>query len=140
MSNKRIIFTRSDGGVSIIIPAPDVPMERVMQDVPADAIDPQIVNVEDIPQDRTFRAGWKAEGKKCVECPVKSREIAHELRRAKRAAEFAPHDEAIAKQLPGKVKDAEAEREKIRVKHAAVQVQIDEAADTVQLRAVLAAL
>lgn len=138
MSDKRLIFTRPDGGVSIIVPAPGVDMKRVMQDIPADAVDPQIVEVADIPQDRTFRAAWKQEGKKCVECPVKSKEIAHDLRRAKRAAEFAPHDEVIAKQLPGKAKDAETERQKIRDKDAKRQLAIDAAVDTAELRKCLA--
>jgi len=136
--DKRIIFTRPDGGVSVIIPAPDVELARVMQDVPDDATDVAVVTVADIPQDRLFRGAWKAEGKKCVECPVKSKEIAHELRRAKRAAEFAPHDEVIAKQLPGKAKGAEDERQKIRDKDAKRQLAIDAAADTAELRKCLA--
>lgn len=138
MSNKRIIFTRPDGGVSIIVPAPGVADADWMKDIPADAIAPEVVDVADIPQDRTFRAAWKAEGKKCVEDLVKSKEIAHEIRRAKRAAEFAPFDEAIAKQLPGKKDTAEAERVKIREKDAALQVSIDSAADVTELKQLLA--
>lgn len=58
----------------------------------------------------------------------KAKEIAHELRRAARAAEFVPHDEVIARRIPG-ADDAAAEaaRAGIRAKHAAVQVAIDAA-------------
>jgi len=58
----------------------------------------------------------------------KAKEITHGLRRAARAAEFAPHDELIAKRIPG-ADDAAAEaaRADIRAKYAAVQVAVDAA-------------
>lgn len=58
----------------------------------------------------------------------KAKEIAHELRRAARSAEFAPHDEVIARRIPG-ADDAAAEaaRAGIRAKYAAVQVAVDAA-------------
>jgi hypothetical protein len=60
----------------------------------------------------------------------KAKEIAHELRRAARAAEFAPHDELIARRIPGADDAAEeAARVSIRAKYAAVQVAVDAAAD-----------
>ena len=60
----------------------------------------------------------------------KAKDIAHELRRAARAAEFAPHDELIARRIPG-ADDAAAEaaRVSIRAKYAAVQAAVDAAAD-----------
>ena len=60
----------------------------------------------------------------------KAKEITHGLRRAARAAEFAPHDEVIARRIPG-ADDAAAEvaRADIRAKYAAVQVAVDAAAD-----------
>lgn len=60
----------------------------------------------------------------------KAKEITHGLRRAARAAEFAPHDEVIARRIPG-ADDAAAEaaRASIRAKYAAVQVAVDAAAD-----------
>ena len=60
----------------------------------------------------------------------KAKEIAHELRRAARAAEFAPHDEVIARRIPG-ADDAAAEaaRADILAKYAAVQAAVDAAAD-----------
>lgn len=141
MSDKRIIFTRPDGGVSVIIPAPGVPMERVMQDVPADAIAPQVVDLKDIPQDRTFRDAWKQDGRKCVEDVAKCKEISHEHRRAVRAEEFAPLDVAIASKIPGTDEAAiEAQRQAIRDKHAQAQAAIDAAQNPQALKAVLESL
>jgi hypothetical protein len=59
----------------------------------------------------------------------KAKAIAHDMRRAARAAEFAPHDEVIAKRIPGTAEaDAEAARAAIRAKYAAMQTAIDTAA------------
>lgn len=139
--NKRIIFTRPDGGVSVIIPAPGVPESRWMQDIPADAINPTEVTVADLPQDRTFRGAWKQDGRKCVEDVAKCKEISHEHRRAVRAEEFAPLDAAIASQIPGTDPAAvEAQRQAIRDKHAKAQADIDAAKTPAQLKAVLEVL
>ena len=62
----------------------------------------------------------------------KAKAIAHDMRRAARAAEFAPHDEIIMKQIPGvSASNAEAARVVIRGKYAVMQDQID-AADNVE--------
>ena len=134
--SKRILFTRPDGGVSIIIPAPEITIARALQDVPEDALNVEVVEAESLPQDRTFRAAWKLEGKACIECPTRSRAIAHQLRRAKREAEFKPFDDVIAKRLPGEA-EAEVGRAAIRAKYAEMQDQIDACEDTQALRAAL---
>lgn len=60
----------------------------------------------------------------------KARVIAHDMRRKARDAEFAPHDDAIGKQIPGKAEAAEAARAEIRARYADIQSAID-AAQTV---------
>lgn len=68
---------------------------------------------------------------------TKAKAIAHEARRAARAAEFEPLDNAIAKQIPGQMDGAEAERQKIREKYAALQVQMDAAQTPDELKALM---
>jgi hypothetical protein len=53
---QRIIYPTDDGGVAIIVPAESV--EAAMKDVPAGKPF-KIVDVSDIPADRTFRAAWE---------------------------------------------------------------------------------
>ena len=53
--NQRIIYPTDDGGVAVIIPAESV--EAAMKDVPAGK-PYEIVDVADIPTDRTFRGAW----------------------------------------------------------------------------------
>lgn len=67
----------------------------------------------------------------------KAKAIAHEARRAARAAEFEPFDNAIAKQIPGQMNGAEAERQKIREKYAALQTQMDAAQTPEQLKSLM---
>jgi len=71
---------------------------------------------------------------------TKAKVIAHDMRRAARAVEFAPHDEVIAKRIPGTAEaDAEAARQAIRDKYAAVQIAIDAATTPDEIKAALGA-
>jgi hypothetical protein len=66
----------------------------------------------------------------------KAKTIGHDMRRAARAEEFKPYDEAIAKQIPG-TDGAEIARQAIREKYAAVQADIDAAATPDEIKAAL---
>lgn len=68
----------------------------------------------------------------------KAKAVAHDMRRQARAAEFAPHDDAIAKRVPGTAEaDAEAARAAIRAKYADMQVAIDAAATPDEIKVAL---
>ena len=59
--NKRIIYPNDEGGVSIVIPSNECPsVERMIQDIP-EGKPYQILNIEDIPSDRTYRNAWTYE-------------------------------------------------------------------------------
>lgn len=69
---------------------------------------------------------------------TKAKEIAHNARRAARAAEFEPFDAIIMKQIPGNdAAAAEEERQKIRDKYADLQAQMDAAQTPDQLKALM---
>ena len=69
---------------------------------------------------------------------TKAKTIAHEMRRANREEEFKPHDDIIAKQIPGADTDAaEVSRAAVRTKYATVQTNIDAAADVDALTTVV---
>ena len=68
----------------------------------------------------------------------KAKIIAHEKRRLKRAEEFQPHDEVIMKQIPGvDAQAAEAARQEIREKYAAMQIAINSANSPEEIKAVI---
>jgi hypothetical protein len=66
----------------------------------------------------------------------KAKTIGHDMRRAARTEEFKPYDEAIAKQIPG-TEGAEAARQAIRDKYAAMQTSIDAAETPDEIKAAL---
>jgi hypothetical protein len=69
---KKIIYTRPDGGVSIIHPTGVVPIEAVFaKDVPSDAINPMIIDESEIPSDRSNRNEWIHKNGKVEIDPVK---------------------------------------------------------------------
>ena len=60
--NFRIIYP-TENGVSIIIPSPncEIPINEIARkDVPA-GVPYKIIDVSDIPSDRTFRAAWETQ-------------------------------------------------------------------------------
>lgn len=68
----------------------------------------------------------------------KAKTIAHDMRRAARAEEFAPLDAAIMKQIPGTdVQAVEAARQAIRDKYATIQTNIDSATTTDEIKSAL---
>jgi len=69
---------------------------------------------------------------------AKAKDIAHDIRRESRGAEFKPLDALIARQVPGTDFAAvEAERQAIRDKYTEMQTQIDAAQNVEALKAVL---
>jgi hypothetical protein len=59
--NQRIIYPNDEGGVAVIVPAPDcgLTIEQIaIKDAPAGK-PYKIVDVSDIPSDRTFRNAWE---------------------------------------------------------------------------------
>jgi hypothetical protein len=125
---KCVVFTRADGGVSIITPNPYVDIQQHIDELIAkgdiDPVDvPQIVNIADMPSDRTFRDAWTISDNKCVVDMAKGKEIAHAKRREKRSAEFAPLDAEAT--IPAKASSAESKRQAIRDKYAMLQDAID---------------
>jgi hypothetical protein len=134
----KIIFQNSEGGVSIVIPTGDVPVEDLP--VKLGLTDYEIVADDAVPTDRTFRNAWRKDGTSVVENLAAAKEIAHTTRRVKRDEEFKPHDELISKQIPGADADAaEASRATIRTKYATMQTSIDNAADTAAIKTALEA-
>ena len=61
--NQRIIYPNDDGGVSIVVPAPEFIKTHTIEDVIAKSVPVgkpyKIVDVADIPTDRTFRNAWE---------------------------------------------------------------------------------
>jgi len=131
-----IIHPTADG-VAITTPTGEVPIEQVAAQVAPDGIY-AIVTADAIPADTTFRGAWVyADG--AIEIDLdRAKAIGHDLRRAARAAAFAPLDDLIAKQIPGvDFTEIEAKRQAIRDYYAEVEAAIDAAETPEQIKAAL---
>jgi len=69
---------------------------------------------------------------------TKAKAIAHDARRAARAQEFAPLD--IKATIPSEAAAAEAARQAIRAKYAAIQSDIDAAPGVAELKLIVESL
>jgi hypothetical protein len=67
----------------------------------------------------------------------KAKDIAHDIRRSKRAEEFAPLD--IQATIPSQASAAESARQVIRDKYAAMQTQINSASTPEEIKTALGA-
>ena len=60
---KRIIYPTPDGGVAVLVPSPEYLQDHTMEDLAAKDVPPNtpynIVDVSEIPTDRTFRNAWE---------------------------------------------------------------------------------
>jgi len=61
--NQRIIYPSDDGGVSILIPTEEYLVEHTIEELAAKDVPAgkpyKIIDVADIPTDRTFRNAWE---------------------------------------------------------------------------------
>ena len=143
---KNIIYTRHDGGVSIVHLVPSEMLsgeteaafiERIRAKVvPLDATNVVVADASAIPTDREFREAWVAPGGVISVDIDKAKAIAHDKRRAKRTDEFAPLD--IKATIPSEAAIAEAARQVIRDKYAALQSDIDAVSGVVELKDIVA--
>jgi len=104
MSNDRIVYTRPDGGVSVVVPSGEIPVAELMTKVvPGDATGVRQVTTADLPANRNYREAWDDSNPETfVGVNVtKAQEIAHSRRRAKRDEVFAPHLKITSKAAQG---------------------------------------
>ena len=75
--------------------------------------------------------------KQCTYDVAFAKKIAHRKRRNRRYSEFAPHDDTVAKAIPGTTDAAEASRASIRTKYATMQTEIDACSTVDEIYAIL---
>ena len=57
--DKRILYTNTDGGLSVITPSGELSLEETaLKDVPT-GVKYKIIDVSDLPADRDFRNAWE---------------------------------------------------------------------------------
>jgi hypothetical protein len=67
MTDYRIIYSDDTGGIAVVVPAPGIEQEEALKAVPSGK--PYLIlDVNDIPTDRTFRGAWTAD---FTDAPIK---------------------------------------------------------------------
>lgn len=83
---KRIVYEKQDGSIAVVIPVvntfgekegftEDDALQRAWKRLPDNAINPRVVDPQDIPVDRTFRNAWISNGMTITHDMNKCREI-----------------------------------------------------------------
>ncbi len=100
--------------------------------------DPAAIEVFLLPIDKLFRSAFRLVGTEVQTDLNEAKAITHVKRRAKRETAFKPHDEIIAKQIPGQdAAQAEQARQAIRNVDSILQTAIDSCVDETALRQVI---
>lgn len=144
--NKRIVFAGPDGVAAIVHPVEQPGADELEADYLAriaagavpDGVAWQAIDVAAVSRDRTFRNAWRVVGASVKTDQAAAQLIAHDKRRASRSRELAPLD--IQATIPAQAQAAEAARQAIRDRNAAVQLQIDAATTEAALLALVRAL
>lgn len=131
-----IVYKNETGTLSVTHLAEGVDPYLIKDEIsPSNSV---VVKKENLPQDLFFSDAWDLNGEIVFVDIEKAKLIAHSYRRLARAEEFKPHDDVIAKQIPGAdAVAAEAARQAIRDKYAVIQSNIDGAADVDELKAIV---
>lgn len=134
---QRIIYTNEEGGVSVVVPAPNTGLSIqaiAEKDCPAGS-DYEIVDVSEVPSDRTFRGAWRKGASKVDTDFPAAKEIAHDCRRCERTKEYVEADGDNMYVTVNAV--GQAKRDAIKVKYDQVQLDLDAAPDIASLKNVM---
>ena len=125
---KKIIYTRPDGGLSVVHPATfhgseEIPEEQAVQrswaKLPTDAINPQVVEESAIPADRNFRNAWEQASNKVAVNMAKARDLHRQKMREARKPKLEALD---VEQLRGR--DVEAQKNILRDVTALPEIEL----------------
>ena len=128
----KIIYTNSDGTVSIITPAGDV--NNAIKDVPS-GLSYEIVEDSAIPTDRSFRNAWKQNSKTIETDMTKAKEIHKDKIRTARTPKLAELDIEFQKALETGASTTDIVAKKQALRDAPADSAIDSASDTDALKA-----
>jgi hypothetical protein len=135
--SKVIVWSSANGSVAVCYPTGELPLDEVLKkDCPSNAV---VINETDLPQNQgVFFEAWELSGGTVSVNLDKAKAIGHDIRRAKRAEEFAPYDKIISLQVPGAdTAAAEQARNDIRFKYALIQETIDLSTSPDEIKAAL---
>lgn len=124
---KKIVYIENDTA-KLVVPVID-DIEKVKEKAVPTGCDYLVVEDADFPSHPIFFEAWEISNTSLTVNFSKAKNRAHNIRREIRGKKFAPLDEIVAKQIPGKSTQAENSRQNVRDEDAVIQVNIDNAQD-----------
>jgi hypothetical protein len=131
-----IAHRNNDGSVSITTPIANCGLtfkQILAKDIPKGAVY-AVMKQDDLPKNRLFRNSWELTNDAVgvvFENLTKAKNIAHEIRRAKRDNELKPLD--LLATIPTQADKAEKDRQVVRDKYTVMQTKIDACINTDEL-------
>ena len=135
----KIIFTRPDGGVSVMHPVRNTIGETLTTDaeieqrawdaLPKNAINPVFVDESAIPEDRTFRDSWEHGGNSVIVNINKAKSLTKDRLRNERTPLLLAQDVAFQRALETGASTAEIVKEKQRLRDITKQVDLSKTLD-----------
>lgn len=128
---RKVIYSSPDGGLCVVHPVRNTIGETIMTDadieqrawdrLPDDAINPQFVEADTVPTDRTFRNAWENNGGIKVNM-TKAKDITKDRLRAERKPLLEAQDVLFQRALETGASTAEIVKEKQRLRDITEQV------------------
>jgi hypothetical protein len=98
-----IVHTAPEGNLVVTHPVnPNKTIDEIASAVVPEGIEWFAVEEDDLPAQKKLRNAWEYDGGVVVNIS-KAKTLTHSLRRKVRSIELAPHDDVIAKQIPGQM-------------------------------------
>jgi hypothetical protein len=122
--NQRIIYQTDEGGVAVIIPAPEcgLTIEQIAaKDVPSGK-EYKIVDVDALPTDRAFRGAWEKSGDAVIHNMAKAKNLTKDRLRNERKPLLEVQDVAFQRALESGASTAAIVSEKQRLRDITKQV------------------
>lgn len=124
-----IIYTRPDGGVSVVYPTGEVTLETVLSQIPESALNVRVADVKDLPKDREYREAWTDEnpGPQVDVCMETAKEIHMERIRYARNAKLKELDGVQLRHLgePSRLHEVNVQKQKLRDLPATFELKAD---------------
>jgi hypothetical protein len=135
---KKIIYTRPDGGLSVVHPVESLP--EVIARLPKDATNVQVIEDSELPKDRTFRNAWKSTNGFIEHDMEKCREIHREKLRRLRKPKLEAADVEFIRALEQGLPTPEIAARKQALRDVTADPAIESATSPEELKSVIPAV
>jgi len=133
---ERLIYTKEDGGVAIVTSTGEVPEEVLITKVVPEGVDHEIISINALPADRTFRNAWEKDDNSVTVNMTKAIVIAQDIVRVSRDARLIELDVLVMRADEDDNTELKASiiRDKIALRDITANTRLADATNEVDLK------